>query len=611
MTFIDERFTISPHCTVLCDHINVGVISGDAGILLIDFGDGSFTSLLGPDEIAAIDTILLTHHHRDQVCGLNGIAGNRIRLVVPEAERAYFESADEYWNDPVQRWHCYHFHPHRLMLAEPVHVDGIMDDGDTLEWGPARITAVSTPGHTDGSLTYIVDVDGHRVAFTGDLLYDAGKVWDIYSLQKGSGMMDYHGFMGARVEAEASLRRLLDARITEIVPSHGSIMHDPQEAMTATIDALEDVYTRFAAISALRTHFPEYLERYSGSPIAMPMRPGFAAPEYLRHVLTTWVAISDTGAAFVMDCYSDEVIRQLQEWLADGIITSVEGLWVTHYHDDHVEAIPEFQKAFDCELIADRSVADVISNPLAWQLPCLSPKVARVDRRTDDGDTWTWREFTMTAYHFPGQSLHHGGLLVEGHGDRLFFAGDSFAPGGLDDYCAYNRNFLGDGIGYHRCMKLLQELKPTHIFNAHLDQPFSFTDAEYEFMIRSLADRRTVLADLLPWDDPNYGIDNAWAFCLPYEQTAAPGDTVSIHLVVTNHSPSTRTTECRAHIPAAWGSGASETATATIPAGECGRLGMAIHVPPDAPHGRYVIPVDVLHGDIWIPQFAEAIVTVD
>ena len=193
----------------------------------------------------------------------------------------------------------------------------------------------------------------------------------------------------------------------------------------------------------------------------------------------------------------------------------------------------------------------------------------------------------------------------------MFFAGDSFAPGGLDDYCVYNRNLLGKDIGYDRCLNLLQELKPDSIFNAHIDKPFSFTHAEYEFMKQSFADRIKVLSMILPWDNPNYGVDNAWAFCWPYEQTAAPGDTISIDLVVTNHSGVERTTECQAHISTAWGSGVSEMESAVISAGECAHIPMILHVPAVAPHGRYVIPAYVILGGRHMPQFAEAIVVVD
>src|SRR4030095_15209416 len=39
-------------------------------------------------------------------------------------------------------------------------------------------------GHTDGSVTYLVEVAGRRVAFTGDLIAAPGQIWEIYSLQK-------------------------------------------------------------------------------------------------------------------------------------------------------------------------------------------------------------------------------------------------------------------------------------------------------------------------------------------------------------------------------------------------------------------------------------------
>ena len=48
-------------------------------------------------------------------------------------------------------------------------------EGAQIEWGPASLTVLETPGHTDGSVTYLVDVDGERFAFSGDLIYDEGK----------------------------------------------------------------------------------------------------------------------------------------------------------------------------------------------------------------------------------------------------------------------------------------------------------------------------------------------------------------------------------------------------------------------------------------------------
>jgi len=57
-----------------------------------------------------------------------------------------------------------------------------------------------------------------------------------------------------------------------------------------------------------------------------------------------------------------------------------------------------------------------------------------------------WHEFQFTFFDFPGQTLYHDGLLVQHDGaDRPLFAGDSFTPSGIDDYCLQNRDFVGEG----------------------------------------------------------------------------------------------------------------------------------------------------------------------
>jgi len=38
-------------------------------------------------------------------------------------------------------------------------------------------------GYTRGSVTYLMEIGGKRIAFTGDLLRDDGKLLDLFSLQ--------------------------------------------------------------------------------------------------------------------------------------------------------------------------------------------------------------------------------------------------------------------------------------------------------------------------------------------------------------------------------------------------------------------------------------------
>jgi len=570
-----------------------------------------------------VEQVLFTHHHRDQACGAQAFVDQGARLVVPAQERDHFDKVAAYWANPASRWHLYNQHPHHLMLAEPVPVAAAMAEGQSMTWGPATIRGIATPGHTDGSMSYLVEVDGKRVAFCGDAIYDAGQVWELYSLQKGTVTSDYHGFLGARPQLVESLGRIKAAKPDLLVPSHGRIMRDPPKAIDALVGRLDACYDKYVAISALRHYFPKMFQQYAGRKDHMPIRPGKPVPECLRHFGTTWILVSKDKAAFVMDCGGADAVKQIKSRLAAGEIRSVEGLWITHYHDDHTDGIPDFQKAFDCPCITDRSVAAVITDPPAWRLPCNSPHKARVDRATADGESWPWHEFKMTAYHFPGQTLYHAGLLVEGEGLRMFFAGDSFTMAGIDDYCAPNRNWLGRGAGFDRCIALLDELKPTHIFNPHVDEAFDFTSQECRFMRDNLAEREKLYGRLVPWEHANYGMDEAWVRCHPYEQQAAPGGEATFDVVITNHSAAARPFACRAVLPRAWKpelaeSAAREPASAGLvtpwvrgqaPAKSEGRVRVSFRVPEQGRGGRHVIPVDLTYGDHDLPQFTEAVVT--
>lgn len=592
--------------SVFRGHINIGIIRDGKRVLLIDLGDGRVIRCLDEQQI---DTVLLTHHHRDQACGAHLLAGTGARIVVPEDERRWFEKVDAYWSDPANRWHVYGFHPSRLMLTEPVPVDAALADGDALDWGRAHITAVATPGHTDGSMSYLVEIEGKRIIFCGDLIYGPGKLWEIYSLQKGITTRDYHGFLGAKDELMASLRRLESLAPDVLVPSHGEIIGDPSSAIDELEKRLRACYDNYARVSAARHYFPDMLADYINSPQAMPISERVPPPEFVRRIGRSWMIISETGAAFVMDCESEGVVAELRRLISEGEIASVEGLWITHYHDDHVDAVPVFQQAFECETIADESVAQVVTDPLAWRLPCLSPSVSGIDRRTQDGEAWRWREFTMTAYHFPGQTLHHGALLVEGRGLRMLFAGDSFAPSGMDDYCLQNRNFLGRGVGYDRCIRLLRELKPDLIFNPHIALPFAFSNEQCRTMLAGLAEREKLFSELLPWDNPNYGLDESWVRCHPHEQHVRPGAEVRLNVVVTNHSDEEKQASAKIVTPRSWPE-SSQTMAAVIPAKAEGRVSFSLRVPEDAAPRRYVLPVDITYGGVYLPQFAEAVVVV-
>jgi glyoxylase-like metal-dependent hydrolase (beta-lactamase superfamily II) len=607
---MNDLITLAPDLFVYPGAINVGILRQGERAWLIDCGDGDVLPALSALGIRQVEAVLFTHYHRDQASGFGQLPGSPlVRAIVPTGERDYFAQVERFWQDPAFRWHLYNFQPSDLLLAESIPVDATGAENTTFAFGPWTVRVLATPGHTPGSVSYLVERAGQRFAFVGDAIYGPGQLWDVYSLQRGGTfgertIRDYHGFLGARTALAQSLRKLREAGAQALIPSHGVMMTDPVSAIDALVANLDRAYANYAGISALRYYFPEMFADYVGQPEAMPMRPGMAIPDFVRHVGTSWVIVADDGAALLMDCGSHKVLDELRHWQASGEIRQVDAFWISHYHDDHVDFVEDLQREFPCPTYADAQVAAIVRRPRAYRLPCISPAVARIDQVTTHGTSWRWHEFRLTAYHFPGQTYYHGALLVEGYGQRLFFIGDSFTMAGIDDYCAGNRNFLGAGRGFDACLALVEDLQPNLLFNCHVPVAFAFTADEIRFMRRNLAEREAIFATLLPWEDPNFGLDEHWLRAEPFEQDARPGEVVSLDVVVTNHASAPRLASGQPIVPRGWET--RPVVRAVVPRRTERALSFRIPVPAEAKPGLRVIPIAVELAGRKLGQFRAA-----
>jgi glyoxylase-like metal-dependent hydrolase (beta-lactamase superfamily II) len=604
---------------VLRGAVNTGVlVHGDAA-LLFDCDDSVTPEVLLTLGVRTVESVHFTQFRRPNTAG--GYAFPDSALYGPAAERDCFEQADAYWAGWRNRWHLYKSRPGMQVPARSMPLAGVVRGGEGFDWNGHRVLVMDTPGMTDGAVSYAVTSGGKTWLFCGDVISAPGQVWDLHSLQKGfNGLMDYHGFLGAHATLLESLARIRAAAPDTLIPAHGEPFAFSEQAVDLLSARMDELWRNYAAITALNHYFPKACADAAGDPQRMKPAERLPFPEWVRKVAYTSFAVaSDSGALLLIDCGNDSVPDELGDWKKERGET-VEACWVTHYHDDHVDSLHRIANG-DIPIWCDAAMAPVIENPAHYCLPCIAPCGAPVTRRTADGESWPWREFTLTAFHFPGQTLYHGGLLVEGHGKKVFFAGDSLAPSGVDDYTAGNRVFLGPGLGMRRCFDILRQARPDHILNQHQGQAFVFTPQQLDYMESILAKRQELIEAMTPWDNANFAVDTHWIRSYPHDQEVVPGAAFALDVEFTNHSAHEARAAVEAVLPPGWrvrDAGPRET---VIPARTSGLRGpgvvnpdgavrLWVECPADAAPGLRVIPVRVWWEGRPLGQTVHALVRV-
>ncbi|MHB8864769.1 MAG: MBL fold metallo-hydrolase [Pirellulaceae bacterium] len=571
-----------------------------------------------------VDTVLFTHHRRDVVWAGRTLVSQGAKAVVPAAEVADFSEVGKFWSSfEQQRFHDY-AHKSTKVLVSPMPIWKSVRGGETLTWEGLPIRVLDTPGYTPGAVTYLVELEGQRIAFTGDLLYGDGKILDLYSFQDAIpdlGMMAYHGYAARLSELIASLQQIAAERPTLIVPARGPVVRNPQKTIDVLIGRIQALYANYLSIDAHRYYSAEDRfiakgRRVLGAEAQLTWMPSAETitplPAWIVPIDNARLILSADKTGFLVDCGSQHIIDELKKLQTAGQMTAVEHAFISHYHDDHTDQVAELVKTFGATLHASRQNWDILENPGAYRMPCLTTNPIHVSCRAEEGACWKWKEFEMTLYFFPGQTLQHDALLVKKDtGEQFFFIGDSFTPSGIDDYCLLNRNLLREGTGYLLCLQHVRQFAPeAMLINQHVGPAFRFGGPQLDHMMNVLRQRIELLQSLFPWDDPNFGIDEGWARFYPYARTVRPRDEVTLSVRILNHSPVEQTFEVKPHLPQGWTLCSLVPAAIRIPARQEGAVEMTVAVPDAAPEGTHILTADLRWGDCELREWTEAMVTV-
>lgn len=605
---------ITPHGSVVQGPVN-GVLVERGGKLLAIYGDPR-------ENPPKVERVLFTHHRRDVVWAGRTLVERGAQAIVPAQEKQFFTDVTQFWDRfRIGRFHDYAQQTSKV-LTQPIKEVKTVRGGDRIDWQGLGVEVLDTPGYTRGAVSYLVELDGKRIACVGDLIYGDGRILDLYSLQDAipEAKEDaYHGYAARAADVIASLRKVAGWKPDLLIAARGPLIDNPREAIESLIGRLQAVFASHFAIDALRWYRGDQSLRLQASRVLgdasvnwMPLAETVQQrlPDWIVPISNSRLIVSASGAAFLVDCGSRRIMQEVRRLRQEGRFKALDGIYITHYHDDHTDQVQALAEEFRCPVFACPEMRDILEHPDAYRMPAQTSNPIRSVVPAEEGSKRRWNEFEFTYFYFPGQTLYHGGLLVKKDGgETIFFIGDSFTPSGIDDYCLLNRNFVSPEKGFLDCLKVLKTMSPgCLLINQHVLPAFRFSARQIDLMTENFARRAEAFRALFPWDAANYGLDEQWARFYPYGIEGKAGQRLELKLAILNHSPVRREYRITPRVPAGWRVPRRQL-TISIPPREERFVPVAITPPPEQ-RGLTVVTADIAFGSWELREWAEAMVVV-
>jgi glyoxylase-like metal-dependent hydrolase (beta-lactamase superfamily II) len=576
--------------------------NGDDGVL-IDMGDGSILDALSSAGVRRITDVLMTHHHRDQGQGLARAAREGVRIWVPHTEQDLFSCVNQHWQSRTL-FNSYDNREDRFSLLESVPVYGTLQDYATLRFGALTLKVIPTPGHTPGSLSLLVELDGQRVIFSGDLIAAPGKVWSLAATQ-----WSYNGAEGVAA-AVASLLDLKTYTPDMLLPSHGEPMAHP----TGAIDLL---VARLWSLLRAREQNPRlFLLRETPFVVLTPHL------LWNRTAMAYWyVLLSESGKALLFDFGYDFVTgvaagsdrASRRPWLytlpalkRDFGVTTIEAVIPTHYHDDHVAGLNLLRDVEGAQVWAADVFAAVLERPQEYDLPCLWYDPIPVDRVLPLETPITWEEYSLTLHHLPGHTHYAVAISLEVDGRRVVIAGDQYQGGSEAHWnYVYKNGFAPDD--YQESAALYRRLAPELILSGHWD-PYWVEPGYFERLDQRGETLARLHRELLPLDTLDFGTAGFGVRINPYQSEVTAAESFALTVTIKNPFAHPEMVAAQLALPDGWCS-EPERQVLSLEAHASGTLSFDV-IPAQVAVRRARVAADLSVGATRFGQLAEALITV-
>lgn len=594
-----------PGLFVWTDTCNVYVLKDGDAAILIDLGNGSISVHLEEIGVKRIEAILFTHHHREVCQGIEFIDQSKAKIAGPKEEQPLFETPNEFrkWYPTLGDQYTVYGASYARPPRKPIKLTQALAANEKFSWRGYELTCLSTPGHSPGSMTYLLKRGEQTFAFTGGVIHDGAKMTTWYDTE-----WDY-GFAKGIDTLLASVEQLQKAPVDVAFPEQGPPIKNAREQLAryhAKLTEFRQSYIRGYPVFEIKPPESDPISQPTKIPLINQVTPHLYKLSHKLPGKNFAILISDSGHGLILDAglfseqQLDEIVLGLREHAG---LKQIDAFWVSHMHGDHFLLGPILKRKYGAQCWTLDRIVDKMEHPRRYDYSALVSAYKdgfdgmKVDKGFKSGESVDWEGLKIQVDWMPGQTENGCALWTEVDGKRIVFTGDNLFGNSADPKqngheAVVARNSAIFEEGYILGSKYVRDLKPDIVMGSHsyvMPNPAAFLQRYHDWSIQI----RDLYRDLLPDKNYEYQYDPYWVSAYPYRSDLSSGEEQTISVTVRNF----RDTAQQHHIVLKLPKGVTAQPSVldgTVPAKERKSYTVTLRADPSvAPTGVQLVPFDI------------------
>jgi len=535
-----------PELYVYTDTCNAYVLRSKEAALLIDLGDGGVIDSLEAIGVKRVQWLLLTHHHREVCQGVSHLDRNVAKVAAPQAEQALLESPMQFrkWRPKLGDQYSVYGASYARPPQSPIQLDQTLKPGETFTWQDYEILCLSTPGHSPGSMSYVLKRGDSTIAFTGGVMHDGAKMTTWFDTE-----WDY-GFAKGIDTLLGSVDQLIAQQPTLMLPEQGPAIRNPAEQLAQykkKLTTFRASYVRGYNVFDSTEEERDSISTPTKVPLISQVTPHLYKLSHKTKGKNFAILISDSGRGLILDAglFSKEMLEEIILGLREHMgLKAIDAFWISHMHGDHFLLGPTLKEKYGAAAWTLDRIVDRCEHPRRYDYSALVSAYGdgfdgmKIDKAFKSGESVEWEGYKIQVDWMPGQTEFGCCLWTEIDGKRIAFTGDNLFGDPEDEQqngheAVVARNSAIFEEGYLLGSRYLKELKPDIVMGSHsyvMHEPAAFLTRYHDWSKEIIRHYK----GLLPEKDYEYLFDPYWVSAYPYRVDFHQGSEQQAAITVRN-----------------------------------------------------------------------------